>query len=203
MNLDQEITRLLDIMPASGRMFAKIINKPQQNQVIVAPTPKPWSQATRPLYINFDLWRRLSRGERDLLLLATISQVLAVQWFKPNIYHAIALAGITGVVVQATQKDPVGIVVAGGLSAIALTQIWRNNRSLQRYLEADEKALKIAARRGYTEVDAARHLLSAIETLPELENRPGLDFVELLRCQNLRVLGNISPVGIPENVRKQ
>ncbi|TVQ43615.1 MAG: DUF3318 domain-containing protein [Gloeocapsa sp. DLM2.Bin57] len=203
MNLDQEINRLLDIMPASGRMFGKIINKPQQTQVIVAPTPKPWSQATRPLYINFDLWRQLSRGERDLLLLTTISNVLGVQWLKPNIYQGIALAGLTGVVVQATQKDALGIIVAGSLTAIAINQIWRNNRSLQKYLEADEKAIKIAARRGYTEVEAAKYLLSALESLPQLENRQGLDFIELLRCQNLRVLGNISPVGIPENVRKQ
>jgi len=202
-NLDQEINRLLDIMPASGRMFAKIINKPQQNKVIDAPTPKPWGSATRPIYINFDMWRQLSRGERDLLLLATVNSVLAIQWFKPDIYQAVSLAGITGVVVEAIQRDAVGVVVAGSLTAIAIAQIWRSNQSVQKYLESDEKALQVAVRRGYTEVEAARYLLSAIETLPQLENRSNLDFVELLRCQNLRVIGNISPVGIPENLRKQ
>lgn len=202
-NLDQEITRLLDIMPASGRMFAKIVHKPQQSQVILAPIPKPWGATTRPIYINFDLWRKLSRGQRDLLLLASISNVLGVQWFKPNIYQGIAIAGLAGLLVEATQKDAVGMIVAGSLTAIAVSQIWRNNRSLQKYLEADEKAVKTAARRGYTEVEAAKYLFTAIEILPELENRPSLDFVELLRCQNLRVMGNISPLGIPEKVRNQ
>ncbi|ELR96266.1 DUF3318 domain-containing protein [Gloeocapsa sp. PCC 73106] len=203
MNLDQEITHLLDLMPASGRMFTRIINKPQQSQVIDAPVPKPWNQASRPIYINFDLWRLLSRGERDLLLLATVSNILGIQWFKPNLYQGITLAGLAGLTLQIIQKDTVGIIVAGSLTAIAIRQIWRDNQSLSKQLEADEKALKISQRRGYTEVDAAKSLLSAIEALPQLENRPSLSFVELIRCQNLKVIGNLSPVGVPENLKKQ
>lgn len=202
MNLDQEISHLLDLMPASGRMFCKIINKPQQSQVIEAPIPKPWGQTSRPVYINFDLWRRLNRGERDLLLLASVSNVLGVKWFKPDIYQAITLAGLAGLTVETMQSDALGMIVAGSLTAIAVTQIWRSNRSVRKYLETDEKAIQVAQRRGYTEVEAARSLLSAIEALPALENRPGLDFVELIRCQNLKVIGNLSPVGVPENVRK-
>lgn len=202
MNLDQEITHLLDIMPASGRMFTKIVNKPQQTLVIEAPTPLPWNQGIRPIYINFDLWRLLSRGQRDLLLLATVSNILAVRWLKPDIFQGITLVGLAGLTTEIVQSDPFGIVIAGGLTAIAVSQIWRNNRSLAKQLEADQKALSIAQRRGYTEVDAARHLLGAIEILPQLENRNSLNFTDLIRCQNLRVIGNLSPIGVPENIRK-
>lgn len=202
MNLDQEINRLLEIMPASGRMFSRIVNKPQQTKVIEAPLPLPWNQASRPIYINFDLWRSLSRGQRDLVLLATVSSILNVQWFKPDIYQGLTIIGLAGLTFEVVEGDAVGIVIAGGLSAIAAAQVWRQNKSLQRRLEADEKAIKIAQRRGYTEVDAARYLLSAIELIPTLENRPSLSFADLIRCQNLRVIGNLSPVGVPEKVRK-
>ena len=66
-----EIRRLLDLMPASGRMMTKIVSKPEQKQVIDAAFPLPLSQA-RPIYINFDLWRRLPKPQRDLLLLQRV-----------------------------------------------------------------------------------------------------------------------------------
>ena len=36
-----EIRRLLDVMPASGRMMTKIVSKPEQKQVIDAAFPLP------------------------------------------------------------------------------------------------------------------------------------------------------------------
>lgn len=203
MNLDQEIRRLIEIMPASGRMFTKIISKPQQSQVIDAPFPLPWNQASRHIYINFDLWSRLSPSERDLLLLRAVSSVIGVKWLKPDVFQVMTLAGLVGLTTEALQADAIGIIVGGGLTAIAATQIWRNNQSTAKELEADEKAVKIASRRGYTEVEAARQLLSAIESVADIETRPSLNFMELIRCQNLRAMANISPVGVPETIRKQ
>ncbi|MFN6215398.1 MAG: hypothetical protein ACK4YL_13890, partial [Microcystis sp.] len=63
-------------------------------------------------------------------------------------------------------------------------------------------ALKVAVRRGYTETEAAKGLLSAIETIAEIEGRSSLNFNELLRCQNLKKLANLSFVGVPDQVRQ-
>ncbi len=202
MNLDFEISRLLDLMPASGRMLTKIVSKPQQSKVIDSSFPLPWQRDSRPIYINFDLWRRLSRAERDLLLLRSVSLLTGIRWFKPDIFQGVAALGLAGLTIEIWQADAVGIVIAGGLTAFAANQIWRNNRSVQRELEADEEAIKISLRRGYTEVEAARHLLSAIESVAQIERRSSLNFTELIRLQNLRALANISPVGVPENVRQ-
>jgi hypothetical protein len=90
-----EIRRLLDVMPASGRMTVKLVSKPEQSKVIDASFPLPWNQ-DRPIYINFDLWRRLKQPQRDLLLLRTITWLTGVKWFKPNIYQGLVLAGILG-----------------------------------------------------------------------------------------------------------
>ncbi len=80
-------------------------------------------------------------------------------------------------------------------------RIWRDNRSSQVELDADETAIRVALRRGYSEAEAARHLLSAIEAVAQIEGR-SLDFNELIRCQNLKAISGISAVGVPDSVRK-
>ncbi|MGI0488475.1 DUF3318 domain-containing protein [Pantanalinema rosaneae CENA516] len=200
MNPEPEIRRLLDIMPASGRMMTKLVSKPEQSVVINSPFPLPW-MLERPIWINFDLWSRLSRPERDLLLLRTVSWLIGIRWFRPNLYQGVVLAGLLGAIVEAVQADAVGIIAAGGLSAIAATQIWRNYRSTQTEFDADAAAIQVALRRGYDETEAARHLLSAIETVAAIEGRPSLSFVELLRCQNLRALAGLSAIGVPSDLK--
>ncbi|WP_414516751.1 DUF3318 domain-containing protein [Nostoc sp. PCC 9305] len=195
-----EIRRLLDVMPASGRMTTKIVSKPEQAKVIDASFPQPWNQA-RPIYINFDLWRRLTKPQRDLLLLQMVSWLTGVKWFKTDIYQGVVLAGLLGGILEAAQSDVVGVAVAGGLSAIAAFRIWRTNKSQESELNADAAAIKIAQRRGYSEVEAAQHLLSAIEAVAKIEGRSSLNFTELIRFQNLRAIAGLSPVGIPESYK--
>ncbi len=192
-----EIRRLLDIMPASGRMITKIVSKPEQAKVIDASFPLPWN-ADRPIYINFDLWRRLKTPQRDLLLLRTVSWLTGVKWFKPDIYQGVAVAGLLGGFVESAQADAVGMVVAGGLTTLALLRVWRSNRSQESELNADEAAIRVAQRRGYSEAEAGEHLLSAIEAVAKIEGRSALNFTELIRCQNLRVVAGLSPVSVPK-----
>ncbi|MFM6064562.1 MAG: DUF3318 domain-containing protein [Microcystis panniformis] len=202
MNQDNEISHLLDLMPASGRMMTRIVSKPESTKVIETNFPLPWQRGVRPIPINFDLWRQLSRSQRDLVLLRAVCVLTAVKWFKPDLDRVIALAGMIGLTVETLQTDAVGMAVAGGLTALAINRIWREKRSPQRELDADEAALKVAVRRGYTETEAAKSLLSAIETIAEIEGRSSLNFNELLRCQNLKKLANLSFVGVPDQVRQ-
>ncbi|HEY9907552.1 MAG TPA: DUF3318 domain-containing protein [Thermosynechococcaceae cyanobacterium] len=201
MEIDLEVRQLLDVLPASGRMLTKIASKPEQAAVIDHPFPMPWVR-DRTIWINFNFWSRLSRSQRDLLILRSTSWLAGVRWFRPQLYQGVALVGVLGAVVQLAQGDATGTIIAGGLSALAGTQIWRANRSTERELEADEAALRVAQRRGYSETEAAQHLLTAIEAVADLEDRPSLSFVELLRCQNLRSIAGLSTVGIPESLKR-
>ncbi len=200
-NSELEIRRLLDLMPASGRMLTKILSKPGQSTVIAASLPKPWA-SNRPIAINFDLWEQLSQPERDLLLLRTTCWVTSVKWLQPSWWQGAVLAGMVGTGVELVQADPMGILVAGGLTALAINQIWRKNYSMLTELEADEAAIRVAQRRGYDEASAARALLLAIEHSAEIEGRPILGFTELVRSQNLRVIAGLSPVAVPESARQ-
>jgi Protein of unknown function (DUF3318) len=190
-----EIRRLLDIMPASSRMTIKIISKPEQAKVIDVAFPLPWN-SDRPIYINFDLWRRLTKPQRDMMLLRTVSWLTSVKWFKPDIYQGVAVAGVLGGFVELAQRDVVGFVAAAGLSSMAILRIWRQNNSQDSEIIADTTAIKIAQRRDYNETEAAEHLLTAVETVAKIEGRPGLDFIELIRTQNLRATAGLSSVGI-------
>ncbi|XWK88192.1 MAG: DUF3318 domain-containing protein [Phormidium sp.] len=196
-----ELSRLLDIMPASGRMMCKIISKPEQKTVIESPYPLPWT-GTREIWINFDLWSRLSQQQRDLLLLRTVSWLIGIKWFKPDVYQGLVVASLLGGVFELVQRDVVGVVVAGALTALASTQIWRSNRNSQTQLSADEAAIKVAIRRGYSETEAAQSLIRAIDAVAQIEGRSTLDFMELLRRQNLRAIANLSPIGVPETIKK-
>lgn len=197
-----EIRRLFELMPASGRMMAKIISKPEQAKVIDASFPLPW-QWERPIYINFDLWRRLTKPQRDLLLLQTVSWLVAVKWFQPHLYQGILLIGLLGGLVEFFQQDAVGVVMAGGLATLAGYRIWSVNRSQQSQLNADLAAIEVAQRRGYSQTESAIALLSAIETVAKLEGRTALNFTELIRCQNLRAIAGLSAVGVPEDFRRE
>ncbi|MGB3512481.1 MAG: DUF3318 domain-containing protein [Microcoleaceae cyanobacterium] len=197
-----ETSRLLDIMPASGRMMTKIVGKPQQPKIIETSFPLPWKN-DRTIYLNFDLWMNLPRAQRDLIMLRSVSWLCGIKWFKPSLNQGIFAVGLVGIISEITEADVVGIVVAGGLSAIGLTRIWQSNNSVQTELAADEMAIRVATRRGYEEAEAASYLLKGIENVARIEGRNSFNFTELVRCQNLRAIAGLSPVGVPEKVRKE
>jgi len=189
MDPNTEIRRLLDIVPASGRMTIKIISKPEQNQVISAEFPLPWIQS-KPVYINFELWRQLKKPQRDLLILYHTSWLIGIKWIQPDIYQGAVLVGLLGGVIETLQGDIVGLVIAGGLTVTSGVKLWQNNKSQELQLKADKTAIAIAQKRGYSESEAAGHLLTAIETVAKVEGRLGLNFNELIRCQNLRAIAS-------------
>jgi hypothetical protein len=198
MNLGAEVNRLLELMPASGRMYCKIVSKADQPQVIAVKLPRP-GQEVRPVAINFELWQQLDQPERDLLLLQAVSWLTSIQWFKPDFYHGLVALGAVGSLLELLQANWAGTVTLGGLTAFAFAQIWRKNRSSQLEMLADEKAVQIAGRRGYTQPEAAQALTKAIGTVAQLEGRQ-LTFTELLRCQNLQVIA--APNIVPANPAK-
>ncbi|YAI82791.1 MAG: DUF3318 domain-containing protein [cyanobacterium endosymbiont of Rhopalodia sterrenbergii] len=201
MSVESEIRRLLDLMPASGRMLTKIISKPQQSKVIDVPFSPPWNRNSRPIYINFDLWCQLPKRQRDLLLLRATASLMGIKWLKPNLYQGITVAGLVGLTVQMAQGDILGMIASGGLTVISVYQIWRSNLSVQRELDADEEAIKIAFKRGYNSVEASKNLLDGLEASSQLEGRFSLSFTELIRCQHLKELAKISPIGMPDMVK--
>jgi hypothetical protein len=192
MNLSTEINRLLDLMPASGRMYTKLVSKPNQSAVIAASYPLPWAE-THTIAINFDLWEKLAEPQRDLLLLHEVGWVLQLRQFRPGLYQTLAAVGATGMLIEAARGEAAGIVTLGGLTVLAGVQAFRKRRKDEVLLAADEDAVRVAQRRGYTQTEAARALLEAIEAVAQIENR-ALTVTDIVRSQALRAQAGLSPV---------
>jgi hypothetical protein len=196
---DTEIGRLLDLLPASSRMKLRVIPQPQQGEVLSVPFPWPW-RTEWPVQINFQLWQNLTEPQRDLLFLRTERWLRGIAWFRPGWSQGLILAGSVAVAFQGVQGDGVGVLTGAGLAGVALRQLLRNYRSPAYELQTDESAVTIAQRREYTEAEAARALLEALERQAALERR-GLNFNELVRSQNLRVLAGLSTTTVPAHYR--
>lgn len=175
-------------------MLVEITPQPQQLEVITAAFPYPWRRGLRPVAINFSLWPELSRPQRDLLFLRMVAWLLQVQWFKADWFQALTLVGVAGTGFELLQQDAVGVLVAGGLTAVAARQLWRDFRSPQRELDADQEAIAVAQRRGYRLAEAAEYLGAAIETSAALGGRPHLTAAELMRLQNLKAIRANTPM---------
>ncbi len=189
MDVGVEISRLIELMPASGRMYCKLVSGPQQSSVIVAKLPRP-GQDIRPISINFTQWQHLSQPQRDLLLLQSVVWLTGIRWFKLNLYQGLVGVGGVATLLEMFQTNAAGMLVMGGLTTAAAAQIWRKNRSHEMVQIADEQAVRVAQRRGYTQSEAIQALISAIETVAQLEGR-SLSLNETLRCQHLR---SINPI---------
>jgi hypothetical protein len=196
MNPVSEITRLLDLMPASGRMWTKLVEQPNQPTVIAAKFPLPWTEV-RPITINFDLWQKLPQPQRDLVLLHVVCWLIGIRWVRVGFYQGLAAVGLTGMGLEVLLGNPTGVVTAGGLTAIAISRIWRKNRSTQALQLADEAAIQVAQRRGYSEPEAARHLLEGMAAVAELEGR-SLTVTELIRSQTLRPIAGLGTKQRPQ-----
>jgi len=183
---DGELGRLADLMPASGRMWCRIISKPNQPEAIAVSAPKPWNRNCT-IRINLTLWQQMLQGQRDLMLLRTVCWVTAIRWFQPGAYQGLLGASLAGAVVETFRGEATGIVLFAGLSVVAIRQVWTSFHGLAVEKEADEAAVRVATRRQYDAAAAANHLADAIKAVADIEGRVGT-VNELLRCQALKAL---------------
>jgi len=189
MQLDTEINHLLDLMPASGRMYTKIVSKTSQSKIIDYSFVRPWQKSACPVYINFELWQGLSRLERDLLLLWAVSKLLKKRQFKPSLKMVIIASGLLALVIETSQGNAFGVIASGALVTFVARGVWRKYSSGDpaQEIETDEETVATAIRRGYTSSQALRGLLGAIEKTAQLEER-SLNFTEQSRVRHLTKL---------------
>lgn len=197
MNINEEIVRLRDLLNASWRMHTAIRSKPEQIELISSSEILPWQKGTQ-VNINFRLWRQLPEAERDLLLLHEISWREQTRWLRVGVYQGVAAMSLLGGVIEGLQGDVTGIAIAFLLGTVGVNQVLRANKSAQVKLAADKEAIAVAQKRGYCEAEAARALLEAIPNVARLSGRSSPEFIELVRCQNLRAIAGLSRTAVPE-----
>ena len=199
MNINEEIARLRDLLPASWRMTTSIKSKAELSKPIASLPILPWQKGTQ-VNIDFRLWRQLPEAQRDMLLLYEISWRQQTKWLQTGIYQGVAAIALIGGIIETVQGDVTGIAISLLLGTIGINQILRTHKSSQVQVQADNEAIEIAQKRNYSQVEAARALLEAIPAIARLMGRSTPEFTELIRCQNLRAIAGLSKTTIPDTI---
>ena len=199
MNINEEIARLRDLLPASWRMTTSIKSKAELSKPIASLPILPWQKGTQ-VNVDFRLWRQLPEAQRDMLLLYEISWRQQTKWLQTGVYQGVAAIALIGGIIETVQGDVTGIAIALLLGTIGINQILRTHKSSQVQVQADNEAIEIAQKRNYSQVEAARALLEAIPAIARLMGRSTPEFTELIRCQNLRAIAGLSKTTIPDTM---
>ncbi|NJK33762.1 MAG: DUF3318 domain-containing protein [Oscillatoriales cyanobacterium SM2_2_1] len=191
-----EIARLKDLLPASWRMNTIVQAVGQTGVIGVTSARFPWQSAVE-IGINFPLWQELTLAQRDLVFLRSVAWGQEQRLYRPGRFQAVTLLAVLGGIAELAEGDLVGVAIAVLLAGVGGSQVWRQTQGSQAQLAADQEAIALCQRRGYQEQEAAQALLGAIPLLAKLEGRSTPDFVELIRCQNLRAIAGLSRMTVP------
>ncbi|WP_038027291.1 DUF3318 domain-containing protein [Synechococcus sp. PCC 7336] len=190
-NPQEEIQRLRDLLPASLRPLLAIAPMPygtiasDPNRQLIGIKPRPPWQPTGTIQIQFSQWLNIPQAQRDLLFLREAGWFDSRAWLQPGLYQIVAAAGGLATVLELALHNPVSVLLAGGVTGLAVRQVWQNLHSDNAQFNADEFALRRAQYRGYERREAARHLLAALETAMQVDQT---DVLTILRLQRLKAI---------------
>ncbi len=123
------------------------------------------------IQIDLAKWENLSIDQRNLLFWHEVARVQNDTIPKEGWEMAALAIGLGGAVGELWVQDGLLLLLAMALCSISGYRLWQKNngdRTLKETLDADEKAIKLATRFGYTLPNAYKSLGSAFKTLIEL-----------------------------------
>ena len=111
MNINEEIARLRDLLPASWRMTTSIKSKAELSKPIASLPILPWQKGTQ-VNVDFRLWRQLPEAQRDMLFLYEVSWRQQTKWLQTGVYQGVAEIALIGGIIETVQGDVTGIAIA-------------------------------------------------------------------------------------------
>ncbi len=177
-----EILRLRDLLPASLRPLITIQAASAQEHLISLRRTGLW-QSQGLILLQFRPWLSLPQTQRDLLFLREVGWFDCRNWLQPGLYQGLALMGGISFLGELLAQNPVSVVLAGGVTGLALRQIWQDQQGEAAHFNADDFALKRAQFRGYERREAARHLLAGMESAQRIDRTDALTVMRLQRLQ--------------------
>ncbi len=190
----EEVERLRDLLPASLRPLLQVRPAVLPSRASVGPSTgssvlklrrkTPWDP-NGIIEIDFGRWPSIPQPQRDLLFLREAGWFDCRNWLQPGPYQIVTLIGSLSFVGELATHNAFAALLAGGVTWLSARQIWQQMNGETVQLDADEFALKRAQFRGYDRRTAARHLLSALETIQNLDRT---DIVATMRLQRLQAI---------------
>ena len=120
------------------------------------------------IQIDLAKWENLAIDQRNLLFWHEVARVQNDTITREGWEMAALAIGLGGAVGELWVQDGLLLLLALALCGISGYRLWQKNngtKTLQESIDADEKAIKIATRFGYTLKNAYQSLGSALKTL--------------------------------------
>ncbi|NJK53315.1 MAG: DUF3318 domain-containing protein [Leptolyngbyaceae cyanobacterium SU_3_3] len=161
-----ELRRLKTLLPPELQSWVTIEVTTAVNPPLV--TSEEIGRDEVEVQIDMPKWDQLAIDQRNLLFWHEVARIQADTIPKDGWEMAALAIGLGGAVGELWVQDALLLILALGLSGVAGFRLYQKNnseRTLQESVDADERAIALATRFGYTLPNAYKSLGSALKTL--------------------------------------
>jgi Protein of unknown function (DUF3318) len=161
-----ELRRLKTLLPPELQSWVTIEVTTSVNPPLV--TSEEIGRDEVEVQIDMPKWDQLAIDQRNLLFWHEVARIQADTIPKDGWEMAALAIGLGGAVGELWVQDALLLILALGLSGVAGFRLYQKNnseRTLKELTDADERAIALATRFGYTLPNAYKSLGSALKTL--------------------------------------
>ena len=163
-----ELRRLKTLLPPELQSWVMIEASTEVNPPIIQ--TEELGKDEVEIQIDLAKWENLAIDQRNLLFWHEVARIQSDTITKEGWEMAALAIGLGGAVGELWVQDGLLLLLALALCGISGYRLWQKNngeKTLKEAIEADEKAIQIATRFGYTMKNAYQSLGSAFKTLIE------------------------------------
>jgi hypothetical protein len=161
-----ELRRLKTLLPPELQSWVTIETTTAVNPSLI--TSEEIGRDEVEIQIDMPKWDQLAIDQRNLLFWHEVARIQADTIPKDGWEMAALAIGLGGAVGELWVQDGLLLLLAMGLSGVAGWRLYQKNNSdktVKEAIEADERAIQLATRFGYTLPNAYKSLGSALKTL--------------------------------------
>ncbi|MEM1366799.1 MAG: DUF3318 domain-containing protein [Cyanobacteria bacterium P01_H01_bin.15] len=163
-----ELRRLKSLLPPELQSWVMVEGSTEVNPPLIR--CEELGRDEIEIQIDLAKWENFALDQRNLLFWHEVARVQNDTIPREGWEMAALAIGLGGAVGELWVQDGLLLVLALGLCGISGYRLWQKNsgeKSYREALEADEKAISLAGRFGYTLPNAYKSLGSALKTLIE------------------------------------
>jgi hypothetical protein len=163
-----ELRRLKTLLPPELQSWVTVEGSTEVNPPLIR--SEEIGRDEIEIQIDLAKWENLAIDQRNLLFWHEVARVQNDTIPREGWEMAALAIGLGGAVGELWVQDGLLLVLALGLCGVSGYRLWRKNngdKTLKEALEADEKAIALATRFGYSLPNAYKSLGSAFKTLIE------------------------------------
>ena len=163
-----ELRRLKTLLPPELQSWVMVEGTTEVNPPLVR--SEELGRDEVEIQIDLAKWENLSIDQRNLLFWHEVARIQNDTIPREGWEMAALAIGLGGAVGELWVQDGLLLLLAMGLCGISGYRLWQKNngeRTLKEAIEADEKAISLATRFGYSLPNAYKSLGSALKTLIE------------------------------------